>query len=49
MLLLRRLSHALGIGAIGAVGALLILDVTGVIDGGWRQSLADAVGPAEAD
>ena len=46
MLVLRRLSHALGIGAIGAVGALLVLDVTGVIGGGWRQSLADAIGTA---
>ena len=46
VLLLRRLSHALGIGAIGAVGVLLILDVTDVIEGGWRQSLADAIGTA---
>ena len=46
MLLLRRLSHALGIGAIGAVGVLLILDVTDVIGGGWRPSLADAIGTA---
>ena len=46
MLVLRRLSHALGIGAIGAVGVLLILDVTGVIGDGWRLSLADAIGTA---
>ena len=46
VLLLRRLSHALGIAAIGAVGVLLILEVTDVIGDGWRQSLADAIGTA---
>lgn len=46
MTLLRRSATLVGIAAIGAVGLLLVLEITGTIDSEWRRRLADAIDAA---
>lgn len=46
MTLLRRASHLIGTGAFAVVATLLILEVTDVTGGAWRDRLADGIGRA---
>lgn len=43
MTLLRRSTIMVGIAAAGAVGVLLVLEITGSIQSEWRHRLADAI------
>ncbi len=46
MTLLRRTTSLLGVAAAGAVGLLLVLEITGIIGSEWRNRLADFIGTA---